>query len=74
MEIVPMVVVVFRAFTSFSTTRVISKTGAPRKEQYKICPDGIRTRDPRIESPTLYHLSYSAPQLQEKHMFCQVLV
>ena len=45
----------------FSTKRVISKTGAPRKELYNLCPSGIRTRDPRITSPTLYHLSYPSP-------------
>ena len=26
---------------------VISKARAPRREQYKICPNGIRTRDPK---------------------------
>ena len=41
-------VVVFRAFTSISTTRVISKTGALKKGQYKICADGTQTYNPRI--------------------------
>ena len=33
------------------------KEGAPWKRQYKICPNEIRTRDPGITSPTLYHMS-----------------
>ena len=48
---------------------VISKTGAPRKGQYKICPDGTRTRDPRITSPMLYHLSYPVPQFYLESQF-----
>ena len=44
---------------------VISKMGAPRKGQYKICPNGIRTPNLKITSQMLYHLTYPDDQKKE---------